>query len=152
MTILIDAFKSWQISASFHKPKKKKILLKKTRNREEFSQLDRQYLPKKHVVRILQFSSVQLLSHVQLFVTPWTAACEDSLSITNTHSLPKVCPLSWWCHQTISSSVVPFSSCPQFFPASGSFQMSQLFASDGQSIGVSASTSALPLNTQDGSP
>ena len=62
------------------------------------------------------------------------------------------CPLSRWCHPSISSSVVPFSSCPQSFPASGSFQMSQLFASGSQSIGVSASTSVLPVNTQDWSP
>ena len=54
---------------------------------------------------------------------------------------PNPCPLSQWCHPIISSPVVPFSSCPQSFPASGSFQMSQLFASGGQSIGVSASTS-----------
>ena len=59
------------------------------------------------------------------------------------------CPLSWWYHPTISSSVVPFSSCPQSFPAPGSFQMSQFFASGGPSIGVSASTSVLPMNTQD---
>ena len=59
------------------------------------------------------------------------------------------CPLSWWCHPTITSSVVPFSSCPQSFPVSGSFQMSQLFASGGQSMGVSASASVLPMNTQD---
>ena len=65
---------------------------------------------------------------------------------------PDPCPSSWWCHPTISSSVVPFSSCPQSSPASRSFQMSQLFASGGQSIGVSASTSVLPMNTQDGSP
>ena len=63
------------------------------------------------------------------------------------HSNP--CPLSWWCHPTILSSVVPFSSCPQSFPASGSFPMNQLFISGGQSIGVSASTSVLPMNTQD---
>ena len=65
---------------------------------------------------------------------------------------PNSCPLSWWCHPTISSSVVPFSSCPRSFPASGSFQMSQLFAWGGQSIGVSASTTVLPMNTQDWSP
>ena len=66
---------------------------------------------------------------------------------------PNPCPSSRSCHPTISSSVVPFSSCPQSFPASGSFQMSQLFASGGQSIGVSAfSTSVLPMNTQDWSP
>ena len=56
---------------------------------------------------------------------------------------------SQWCHPTILSSIIPFSSCPQSFPASGSFPMSQLFASGGQSIGVSASTSVLPMNTQD---
>ena len=65
---------------------------------------------------------------------------------------PNSCPSCWWCHPTISSSVVPFSSCPQSFLASGSFQMSQLFTSGGQSIGVSASTSVLPMNTQDWSP
>ena len=65
---------------------------------------------------------------------------------------PNSCPLSWWCHPTISSSAVPFSSCPQSFPASGSFQMSQLFAWGGQSTRVSASTSVLPMNTQDWSP
>ena len=65
---------------------------------------------------------------------------------------PNSCPVSQWCRPTISSSVVPFSSCPQSFPASGSFRMSQLFTSDGQSIGVSASTSVLPVNTQDWSP
>ena len=65
---------------------------------------------------------------------------------------PNPCPLSRWRHPTISSSVIPFSSCPQSFPASGSFQMSQLFASGGQSIGVTASTSVLPMNTQDWSP
>ena len=62
------------------------------------------------------------------------------------------CPLSQCCHPTSSSSVVPFFSCLQSFPASGSFQMSQLFASGGQNIGVSASTSILPMNTQDWSP
>ena len=62
---------------------------------------------------------------------------------------PNSCPSSQWCHPAISSSVVHFSSCPQSFPASGSFQMSQLFASGSQSIGVSASTSVLPMNIQD---
>ena len=62
---------------------------------------------------------------------------------------PNPCPLTRWCHPTISSSVIPFFSCPQSFPASGSFPMSQLFASVGQSTGVSASTSVLPMNTQD---
>ena len=65
---------------------------------------------------------------------------------------PNSCPLSRWCHPTVSSSVVPVSSCLQSFPASGSFQMRQLFASGGQSIGVSALASVLPMNTQDWSP
>ena len=65
---------------------------------------------------------------------------------------PNPCPLSRWCHPAISSSAVPFSSCPQSFPASGSFPMSQLFTSGGQSFRVSASTSVLPMKTQDWSP
>ena len=65
---------------------------------------------------------------------------------------PNPCPLSQWCHPTISSFVTPFSFCPQSFPASGSFQMSQLFASGSQSTGVSASTSVLPMNAKDWSP
>ena len=65
---------------------------------------------------------------------------------------PNPCPLSQWCHTTISSSVVPLSSCPRSFPASGSFQMTQFFASGAQSIGVSALTLVLPMNTQDWSP
>ena len=94
--------------------------------------------------------SVQSLSRVQLFATLWTAACQASLSITNSRSLcPNSCPLSWWCHPTISSSVIPFSSCLQSCSASGSFRMSHFFASGGQSIGVSASASVLPVNIQD---
>ena len=95
-------------------------------------------------------SSVQSLSRVWgLFVTPWITARQASQSIANSWSPPKPMSLSWWCHPTILSSVVPFSSCPQSFPASGSFPVSQFFASGGQSIGVSASASALPMNTQD---
>ena len=97
-------------------------------------------------------SSVQSLSRVWLFVTPWTTAHQASLSITNSLVYPNPCPLSQWCHPTISSSVVPFSSCPQSFPASGCFQMTHLFASGGRSTGVSASTSVLPMSTQDWSP
>ena len=65
---------------------------------------------------------------------------------------PNSCPLTQWCHPTISSSVIPFSSCPQSLPASGSFPISQLFAWGGQSLGVSTSASVLPMNTQDWSP
>ena len=66
-------------------------------------------------------SSVQSLSRVQLFATPWTTAHQASLSITKSRSLLKLCPLSQWCHPIISSSAIPFSSCFQFFPASESF-------------------------------
>ena len=165
----------------------------------------------------VQFSSVQALSRVWLFATPWITARQASLSITNSRSslrlmsiesvmpsshlilghplllLPPIppsintissiqfshsvvsdslrpcglqharpscpspipgvysdsCLLSWWCHPTISSSVIPFSSRLLSFPASGSFQMSQFFASGGQSIGVSVSTSVLPKDIQD---
>ena len=93
-----------------------------------------------------KFSSVQSLSRVRLFATPGT----DPLPTAGVY--PNPCPLSRWCHPTISSSIVPFSSCPQSFPASGSFQMSQLFTSGGQRIGVSASALVLPMNTQEWSP
>ena len=82
----------------------------------------------------IHFSSVQLLSHVQLFVIPWTTAHQAFLSpAPGVH--PRPCPLSRWYHPTFSSLAVPFSSCPQSFPESGPFQISQLFASGGQSIG-----------------
>ena len=97
--------------------------------------------------------SVLSLSCVWFFATPWTAAHQASLSITNSRSLLKLMsPLGQWCPPTISSSVVPFSSRPQSFPVSGSFLMSQFFASGDPSIGVSASVSVLPMNTQDWSP
>ena len=98
------------------------------------------------------FSSVQSLSRVRLFVTPWTAARQVSLSITNSQSLLKLMSIEAVMHPAISSSVVPFSSCPQSLPASGSFTMSQLFSWGGQSIRVSALVSVLPKNTQGWSP
>ena len=101
---------------------------------------------------ILQFRSVQSLSCVRLFATTWTTARQASLSITNSGVYLNSCPVSRWCHPTISSSVVPFSFYPQSFPASGFFQRSHFFESGGQSTGVSASTSILPMNTQDWSP
>ena len=95
-------------------------------------------------------SSVQSFSYVRLFVTLWTAVCQASLSIINSWSLLNSCPLSRWCHPTISSSVVPVSSYLQSSPASGAFQMSQFCTSGGQSIGVSASASVLPMNEYSG--
>ena len=97
-------------------------------------------------------SSVQLLSHVRLFVTPWTAAARHPCLSSTLGVYSNSCPLIQWYHPTISSSVIPFSSCPQSFPVSASFPMSQLFASGGQKLGVSASTSVPPMNTQDWSP
>ena len=82
---------------------------------------------------------VQSLSRVQLFVTPWTAAHQASLSFTVSQSLLKLMCIASLCHPTILSSVTPFSSCPQSYPASGSFPMSQFFASGDQSIGASVS-------------
>ena len=122
-------------------------------------------------VHIYQFSSVAQLS---LFATPWTATCQASLSSVQfscsvvsdslqphrmQHTrLPcpsptpgvcsNFCPLSWRCHSAISSSVFPFSYCLQSFPTSRSFLVSQIFTLDGQSVGVSASASILPMNTQ----
>ena len=96
----------------------------------------------------VQFSSVQSLSCVWFFATPWTTACQASPSITNSGSLPKLMS---------PESVMPYNHLvlchpllllPSFFPASGSFQMSQLFASGGQNIRLSASTSVLTMNTQ----
>ena len=88
------------------------------------------------------YNWVQMLSHVWFFAIPWLP-CPSPTPCSNS------CPSSQWCHPTISSSVIPFSSCLQSFPVSGSFQMSQLFASGGQNIGASASASVLPMNIQD---
>ena len=97
----------------------------------------------------VQFNSVQLLSCIWLFATPWTAAHQASLSITNSWNL--LLTHVYWVGDPSNhlSSVVPFSSHLQSFPASGSFQISQFFTSGGQSIRVSASTSVLPMNIQD---
>ena len=96
--------------------------------------------------------SDQSLSRVQLFASPWITVHQASLSITNPGVHSDSCPSSQWCHPAISSSVIPFSSCPKFLPASESFPMSQLFASGGQSTGVSASASFLPKKFQGWSP
>ena len=98
---------------------------------------------------ICKNESVQSLSHLRLFATPWTAAHQASLSITNSWNLFKLMSIESAMHPTISSSVVPFSSCLQSFPASGSFPRSQFFTSGGQSVAVSASASVLPMNIQD---
>ena len=96
----------------------------------------------------IQFRSVQSFSRVRLFETPWTTHARPPCPSSTPRVHPNPCPLSRSCHPTISSSVVPFSSCPQSFPASRSFLMSQLFALGGQSIGASASAPFLPMNIQ----
>ena len=108
--------------------------------------------PRKQLVASVQFSSVQLLSHVDSLrphelqhARPPCPSPTPEFTQTHVHR-------GQWCHPAISSSVVPFSSCPQCLPASGSFPMSQLLARGGQSIGVSALPSVLPKNTQDWSP
>ena len=93
----------------------------------------------------LGFSSVQSLSHIWLFATHGLQHARSPCPSPTPGIYSNSCTLSQWCHPTISSSVVPFS-CIQSFPTSGSFQMSQFFASGGQSIGVSASASVLPMN------
>ena len=120
------------------------------------------------LIRILipvnSYSNVLSLISYHLFSSVSQFSCSVLFNSLQPHGLqharppcpsptPRVysnsCPLSQWCHPTVSSSIVPFSSCLQSFPASGSFPMSQFFASGGQSIGVSASTSVLPMNIQD---
>ena len=92
-----------------------------------------------------QFSSVQPLRCVQLFATPWTAANRASLSSPAPGACSNSCPLSWWCHPTISSSVVPFSSCLHSCPESGSFLLSLFFTSGGQRTGASASVHTMNI-------
>ena len=96
-----------------------------------------------------QFSSVQFLSRVQLFVTPWTAACQASRSITNSRSLLKLMSLESVMPSNHLILCRPLLLPPSIFPKSGSFQTSQFFTSSGQNIGVSASASDLPVNIQD---
>ena len=103
-----------------------------------------------YIMGVIYLFVVQSLSHVWLFATPCTAACQSSLSFTISQSLLKyILSLSQWYHPTISSSVTPFSSCLHSFPASGSFPMSQLLAPGGQTIRAWASASVLPMNIQD---
>ena len=97
-------------------------------------------------------SSVQLLSHVRLFATPWLKHARPPCPSPSPGVHSNSRPSSRWCHPAISSSVIPFFSCPRSLPASESFPMSQLFTWGGQSIGVWASASVLPMNTQGWSP
>ena len=100
----------------------------------------------------MKISSVQLLSRVRLPATPWIAAPQAPCLSPAPRVHPDSCPSSQRCHPAISSSAVPFSSCPESLPASKSFPMSQLFAWGGQSTGVSALASLLPKKSQGWSP
>ena len=102
-----------------------------------------------YIMILLQFSSVQSLSCVRLFANPGTEARQASLFITNSRSLLKLMSVASMMPSNHLILCLPFSFCLQSFPASGSFPMSQFFASGGQSIGVSASASVLPMNIQD---
>ena len=96
----------------------------------------------------VQFSSVQSLSHVCLFAIPWTAACQASLSIANSRSLPKLMSIELVMPSNHLILCRPLILCLQSLPASGSFPLSQPYTSDGQNIGTSASASILPMNIQ----
>ena len=109
-------------------------------------------LPYMYPIGFVSLSSVQSLSHVQLFATPWTTAHQASLSITNSRSPPKSTSLELVMPSNHLILCHPLLLLPSIFPSITVFQMSQLFASGGQSIGVSASISVLPMNTQDWSP
>ena len=100
-------------------------------------------------ISYIYISSDQLLTHVRLFATPWTTAHQATLPINNSQSLPKLISFESVMLSNHFTSVICFSSHLQSFPASESFQMSQIFESGGQSIGVSPSASVLPMNTQD---
>ena len=104
------------------------------------------------MVNSVQFSSVQSFSQSDSLQPHELQHTRPPCPSPTPGVYPNSCPMSWWCHPAISASVIPFSSCPQSLPASGSFPMSQLFAWSGQSIGVSASASVLPMNTHDWSP
>ena len=120
-------------------------LVKETTRCPTFKELTIHLLP----IFINLYSSVQSLSHVCLFATPWTIARQASLSITNSQSLPKLMSIESVMPSNHLILCRPLLLLPSIFPNIRSFQMSQLFESGGQSIGASASTSVLPMNTQD---
>ena len=126
-----------------------------------FKKLDRYWLiihgsllqsPSERTQYTHQFSSVQSLSSVDSLQPHGLQHTRPPCPSPTPRVYSNSCPLSRWCHPSIPSSVIPFSSCPQSLPASGFFSMSQLFSWGGQSTGVSASASVLPMNTQDWSP
>ena len=134
------------------KKKKKPSTLTKQKWHIWFISLNFALFPSNKIYQLSQFSSVQFSSVTQSCLTlcdPWMAARQASLSITNSRSTLRLTSIESVMPSTISDSVVHFSSCPQSLPSSESFPVSQLFAWGGQSIGVSALASVLPMNTQD---
>ena len=122
--------------------------------------IEKYWLAKKYYLNIAKFFRIWLKLSASLKLMPFSSVTQSCPTLCDQHSrLPcpsptpracsNSCPLSRWCHPIISSSVIPFSSCLQSFPVSGSFLVSQFFASGGQSIGASASASVLPMNIQD---
>ena len=117
-------------------------------------------LQTQHIIVFITLYNLYCISSVQfscsvMSASLWPHGLQDArppCPLPTPRVYSNLCPLSWWCHPTISSSVVPFSSHLQSFPASGSFQMSQFFISGGQRIEVFASVSVLPMNTQSWSP
>ena len=142
---LCFSFDQWVSRACvFHRDSRVSREKKKKRNLWELAKL---YCP----VLYIWFRSVQL-SRSDVSDSLWPRGQQHTklpCPSPTPGAYSNSCPLSQWCHPTISSSVIPFSSCPQSFPASGSSQMSPFFASGGQSIGALASASVLPMNTQD---
>ena len=124
------------------------IFINPQEEKNECCNLGLSYLCKGEAIK----ASVQFSSVAQPCPTPFNPSARPPSPSPIPGVYTNSSPLSLWCHPTISSSVVSFSSCLQSLPASGSFQMSQLFASGGQSTGVSASMSVFPMNTQDCSP
>ena len=117
------------------------------------AELSKADAPRQHThVFPISWGLVQVSSVIQLCPTLWPHELQHArppCPIPTPKACSNSCPSCWWCHPTISSSVIPFSSCLQSFPALGSFPMSQFFTSGGQSIGASASGSVLPMNIQD---
>ena len=104
------------------------------------------------MLEIVNWSASVQFSHSVISDSSWPHALHQAripCPLPTSRVCSNSCPSSWWCHPTISSSVIPFSSCLQSFPESGSLPMSQFFTSGGQSIGVSASASVLSMNIQD---
>ena len=145
----------YRLTEQHRKPRDRLTYLSATylwQKRQEYTTERRQCLQQVVLEKLDQFSSVHSLSRVWLFATPWTTACQASLSITNSWSVLKLMSIKSVMPSRHLNLCRPLLLLPPIPPSIGSFPMSQLFAWGGQSIGVSASASVLPMNTQDWSP